>query len=88
MAYAETDPGEADRETVLTLLMNGEYTGPLQVLEVDLAAGQARDASAEFAEEILDRTFLDDLPSDVAMFVTLRSAFSRQSTGLMKEAAN
>ena len=75
-AYDETDPDRADRETVLTLLMSGEYTGPVQVLEVDVAAGRCRDVSAEFAHEILDRTFLDDLPADVAMFVSLRTALS------------
>ena len=72
-AYAETDPDEANRETILTRLMSGEYTGPVQVLEVDLAAGRARDVSVEFAEEILDRTALDDLPADAGMFVSLRA---------------
>jgi hypothetical protein len=37
------DPERADRETTLTLLMRGEYTGPIQVIEVDLSAGRARE---------------------------------------------
>ena len=68
-AYHETDPDRADRETILTFLIRGEYTGPVQVLEVDLAAGRARDVSTELAHEILERTWLDDLPADVATFV-------------------
>ena len=31
-AYRETDPVEADRERILTLLMGGEYSSPLQIL--------------------------------------------------------
>ncbi len=73
-AYVETDPEAADRETVLNLLMRGEYTGPVQVLEVDLAAGTSKDVYSEFAEEILQRRSLDDLPPDVAMLVSLRAA--------------
>ena len=73
-AYYETDPDDADRETVLNLLMRGEYTGPVQVLEIDLPAGRARDVSAEFAEDIFQRTNLDDLPPDVALFVSLRAS--------------
>ena len=72
-AYLETDPDKADRETVLNLLMRGEYTGPMQVIEVDLEAGRSRDVSVEFAEAILDRTALDNLPADAGMFVSLRA---------------
>jgi hypothetical protein len=60
-SYLETDPDKADRETVLTLLMRSEYTGPVQVLEVDWEGGRARDVSSEFAEEIIEWSTLDDL---------------------------
>jgi len=72
-AYRETDPDAADRETVLNLMIRGEYSGPVQVLEVHLEAGRVRDVSAEFAEGILERARLDDLPPDVMMFASLRS---------------
>ena len=72
-AYVETDPDDADRETILSRLMRGEYSGPLQVLEVDLPNGTARDVSSQFAEDILQRNRLDDLPADVAAFVSLRA---------------
>jgi hypothetical protein len=45
----------------------------VQVLEVDLEAGRAWDVSAEFAEEIMERARLDDLPADVVMFASLRA---------------
>jgi hypothetical protein len=76
-AYRETDPDHADRETILAFLIRGEYHGPQQVIEVDLAAGRAKDVSIEFAEEIFDRTFLNDLPSDVALFVSQRMVLAK-----------
>jgi hypothetical protein len=46
----------------------------VHVLELDLeAGGRARDVSTEFAEEIMGRIRLDDLPADVAMFASLRA---------------
>jgi hypothetical protein len=72
-AHVETDPDDADRETILTRLIAGEYTGPLQVLEIDVPNGTARDVSSEFADDILLRNEVgDDLPLDVAAFVSLR----------------
>jgi hypothetical protein len=73
-AYHETDPERADRETVLSLLMRGEFSRVVGVLEVDLAAGSARDVSVEFARELLQLASAEDLPADVAIFATLRSA--------------
>ena len=70
-AYNETDPEDADRETILNRLMSGEYSGPLQVLEVDLPKGTACDVSSQFAEDILQRAKLEDLPADVVRFVSL-----------------
>lgn len=71
-AYIKTDPDKADHETILKLLMRGQYTGPLQLLEVGLGAGNARDVSAKFDEEIMERSRLDDLPFDVATFISSR----------------
>ena len=44
--------------------MGGEYSGPMKVLDVDLATGRARDVSVEFAKEVIEWVRLDDLPSD------------------------
>jgi hypothetical protein len=63
----ETDPDRADRETVLN------HTVPVQVLQIDVSTGRDRDVSVEYAEEILERTALDDLPADAGMFVSLRA---------------
>ena len=48
-------------------------TGPIQVIEVDLHAGRARDASIAFADQILERTSVDELPPDVRAFVSIHS---------------
>lgn len=73
-AYSETDPDHADRRTVLERLQKGEYTGPVQVVEVDLAAGRARDASTDFADALLEQAALRDLPADVSVFVQRQSS--------------
>jgi hypothetical protein len=68
-AYVETDPDDADRQTILTRLIAGEYTGPLQVMEIDVPNGTARDVFSEFADDILLRyQFGNDLPHDLATF--------------------
>jgi hypothetical protein len=72
-AYHETDPENADRDTVLSLLTRGQFSRVVGILEVDLAAGSARDVSAQFACEILRIAQPEDLPADVAIFATLRA---------------
>ena len=50
------DPTKAGRETVLEWLLNGQFSEPRQVMEVNLPAGTCRDVSAEFAEEVRARS--------------------------------
>jgi hypothetical protein len=56
MAWAEIDPIKADRETILNWLVHGEFTDPVQVMEVNLPAGTCRDVSVEFAEAVRARS--------------------------------
>ena len=55
-AWAETDPAKADRETILSWLTHGEFTNPIEVLEVNKAAGICRDVTAEFMAKVEERT--------------------------------
>jgi hypothetical protein len=52
-AYRETDPEQADRKTVLSNLVSGEYRRPLRIVAFNTTEGWARDVTAEFATEAL-----------------------------------
>jgi hypothetical protein len=50
-ADRETDPRQADRQTVLANLLSGQSERPLRI--VAFAKGWARDVTAEIAQEVL-----------------------------------
>lgn len=54
-AWSEVDPAKADRETILKWLIHGEFTNPVQIMEVNLPAGTSRDVTAEFMAQVEDR---------------------------------
>ena len=68
-AYRETDPGQADRQTVLSNLLSGEYRRPLRIVAFNTTEGWARDVTAEFANEALAYPDQDDLSAAVRAFV-------------------
>lgn len=55
-SWYEMDPEKADRETVIQWLVEGQFTNPVQVVEIDLPAGTCRDVSAQFAEAVRFRS--------------------------------
>jgi hypothetical protein len=52
-AYRETDPAEADLQTVVAGLLSGQYQHPLRVVAFNTAQGWARDVTGEVAREVL-----------------------------------
>ena len=68
-AYRETDPSQADRQTVLSNLLSGEYRRPLRIVAFNTTEGWARDVTAEFAKEALAYPDQDDLSAAVRAFV-------------------
>jgi hypothetical protein len=52
-AYVETDPSQADRQTVIRNLIAGEYDRPISVIACNPAEGWARDVSESIAREIM-----------------------------------
>lgn len=58
VSYYEADPDKSDRETVLQWLKEGQYTNPIEILEINKAAGTCRDVTAEFTEIVEDRAAL------------------------------
>jgi len=68
-AYRETDPGQADRQMVLSNLLSGEYKRPLRIVAFNTTEGWARDVTAEIASEVLARPDQDDLSPAARAFV-------------------
>jgi len=70
-AFAETDVGEADLETVIGDLMSGQYSDPVRVVAFNTAEHWAEDASEDVAREIMRRLDLagHELPSSIQVFV-------------------
>ena len=62
-AYRETDPRQADRQTVLSNLRSGEYARPLRVVAFNPSEGWARDVTAEIAGEALTHSDQEDFSS-------------------------
>jgi hypothetical protein len=57
LAYVETDPAEADRETIIRNFLSGQYANPLRVMAFNTAEGWSRDVSEDIASEVLERAF-------------------------------
>ena len=52
-AFVETDPAYADRNTIISNLIAGEYERPLNVIAFNLAEGLACDVSESIAKAIM-----------------------------------
>ena len=68
-AYRETDPSQADRQTVLSNLLSGQYERPLRIVAFNTKEGWARDVTTDFANEALAYPDQDDLSAAVRAFV-------------------
>jgi hypothetical protein len=51
-ADRETDPRQADRQTVLANLSSGQYERPLRITACKTAEGWARDVTAQIVQEM------------------------------------
>ncbi|AMN39052.1 hypothetical protein RHPLAN_05870 [Rhodoplanes sp. Z2-YC6860] len=54
-AYREVDEEQADRETIIRGLKEGQYSNPVRIVCFNTAEGWARDVTREIAQEIRDR---------------------------------
>lgn len=70
-SWRETDEAETDRETVITSLMDGQYSAPVRVIAFNTAEGRSRDVSEDLADEIDRRCTMDgfDIPPLLMDFV-------------------
>ena len=68
-AYRETDPSQADRQTVLANLLSGEYERAVRIVAFDTTRGWSGDVTAEFAGEVLTNADQVDLSPATREFV-------------------
>jgi hypothetical protein len=57
LAYVETAPAEADRETIICNFLSGQYANALRVIAFNTAEGWSMDVSEDVAGEVLERAF-------------------------------
>jgi hypothetical protein len=71
IAYDETDPALADRETIIRNFLSGQYSNALRVVVFNTAEGWSRDVSEDIASEVLERAFDadDNLGEDTKRFI-------------------
>jgi hypothetical protein len=65
-AYVETDEAEADEWTVVSKIMDGEYSNPARVVAFNIAEGWARDVSDAIAQAVFERGHSENHFSKVA----------------------
>ena len=54
-AFLETDELEADEWTIVSNIINGEYSNPVRVVAFNIAEGWSRDVTEDIAEAVLER---------------------------------
>jgi hypothetical protein len=71
IAYDETDPAKADRETIIRNFLTGQYGNALRVVAFNTAEGWSWDVSEDIAGEVLERAFNadDNLSEDTKRFI-------------------
>jgi hypothetical protein len=69
--YRETDVENADLETVIVDLLDGQYKNPIRVIAFNTAEGWSQDVSGDVADELRRRCDLQlrDVPSSLSDFV-------------------
>jgi hypothetical protein len=54
-AYVETDEAEADEWTVVSNIMDGEFSNPARIVAFNIAEGWSRDVTEAIAQAVLER---------------------------------
>ena len=70
-AWRETDEAQTDRQTVITDLLDGQYSNPVRVVAFNTAEGWSRDVSEDLADELANRCAMYgfDVPQFLEAFV-------------------
>jgi hypothetical protein len=79
-AYRETEVEDADLETTITILAQGEYSNPVRVVSFNTAEKWSEDLSADSAYDIRCDLQPHDVPSNIQEFVERHEGHTRQLT--------
>jgi len=88
-AWRETSEERTDRETVITDLVDGQYSDPARVVAFNTAERWSRDVSEELADEIARRCGMDgfDVPPSLEGFVDRARISTAGATAFAAEGA-
>jgi hypothetical protein len=80
--YPETDAENADLETVILDLLDGQYRNPVRIVAFNTFECWSQDVSADVAQELRRRCDLQlrDVPSSIQEFVERHDGLDRQLT--------
>lgn len=78
-ALVETDPTQADTETIVRQMIAGQYDRPIRVDAYNILAGRAWDASRDIARLIAERCEDSCLPPGVLAFCQRNGALPDQA---------
>ena len=69
--WREVEAEATDYETVIRDLLSGQYSNPVRVVSFNTSEGWSRDVSAEVAEDLQQRCYLEnkELPDSLMAFV-------------------
>jgi hypothetical protein len=66
-AWRETDADAADRETLISNLLSGEYSKPVRIIAFNSVEGWCRDVTADVADEVRRRVVEQDRISEALL---------------------
>ena len=70
-AWCETDAEATDLETIITYLLEGQYSNPVRIVGFNTAEGWARDVSEDVADELRRRCDIEgtEVPAYLETFL-------------------
>ncbi|MDA9504784.1 hypothetical protein XI09_08615 [Bradyrhizobium sp. CCBAU 11386] len=75
-AWRETDEADADLETVIRLILCGDYTYPVRVVAFNAVEGWSRDATSDVADAVAQRA----VDTDAKVSAALEAFIAENST--------
>jgi hypothetical protein len=77
-AWRETDEADTDLETVIRLILSGEYTYPVRIVAFNPGEGWSRDATSDVADAVAQRAVDTDSELSPALqaFITANSSMT------------
>jgi hypothetical protein len=75
-AWRETDETQTDLETVIHLILSGEYAFPVRIVVFNAIEGWSRDATSDVADAVAERA----VDTDVEVSAALRAFIAENST--------